>query len=893
MSECIGDTKKQVKQAAITCMTEATTVVGNRDIEPVLGEVVNCIVNPGETKEVVHKLAGTTFVQTVEMPAMSIIVPLLVRGLRERETAVKRQTSTIIENMSKLVENAQAAAPFLPRLIPALDKAAETVADPEARDVCARALDQLKRLEAKCAELEAAGIAVKVEHAKVLGALKTGLKLGDVDASTACTLDFVAEMMCVRVDARSFIPKMWTDMCLPLLVPHVADDAAARAAIDAARAECEKMVEVAAEEEDDDDAEELCNCEFTLAYGTKILLHNTKMKLKRGFRYGLLGKNDSGKTTLMRSIANGMVEGFPSPDEVRTVFVEADILGELSHLNCADYVFEDPRIQSYGISMELVKEKLNIVGFNVVGAPQSTDPITTLSGGWRMKLALARAMLQKADILLLDEPTNHLDVRNVKWVKDYLMGLKDVTSIMVSHDSGLLTDVCTHMLEIDNLKLQLYKGNLTELIRVRPDAKAYFEFKATKLKFHFPVPGPIEGVKSKGKALIKVQNVSFKYPRNEINTIEKATVQVSLSSRVACVGPNGAGKSTLIKVLTGETEPTTGEVWRHPNARIGYIAQHAFHHIESHLNKTPNEYIRWRYSGGEDKEAIVKDTMVVTDEERAMMDKPIEISVKNEETGKVTKFKRVIQRLTGERRENKAKQLEYSVKWTGIDETENLQWVAAKTLEKQMWGKHMKKVDMKINMMKGVYNRPLTQANVEKHLEDVGLDREFGSHYRISALSGGQKVKVVLGGALWMQPHLIILDEPTNYLDRESLGALAGAIQEFDGGVVIISHNNDFCQMLCPETWVVEKDEDGISRPNCKGDPEWMKHAMETKVNDQQQLDEVVDAAGNVTKLKKKKDVKKLNKKEQKKMMELVKKKIADADDLDTDEEEFAQLYDL
>ena len=289
----------------------------------------------------------------------------------------------------------------------------------------------------------------------------------------------------------------------------------------------------------------------------------------------------------------------------------------------------------------------------------------------------------------------------------------------------------------------------------------------------------------------------------------------------------------------------------------------------------------------------MKDTMVVTDEERAMMEKPIEISVKNEETGKVTKFKRVIQRLTGERRENKAKQLEYSVKWTGIDETETLQWVAAKTIEKQMWGKHMKKVDMKINMMKGVYNRPLTQANVEKHLEDVGLDREFGSHYRISALSGGLKVKVVLCVALWMQPQLNILDEPTYYLDRESLGALAGAIQEFDGGVVIISHNNDFCQMLCPETWVVEKDPDGISRPNCKGDPEWMKHAMETKVNDQQQLDEVVDAAGNVTKLKKKKDVKKLTKKEQKKMMELVKKKIADADDLDTDEEEFAQLYDL
>ena len=93
------------------------------------------------------------------------------------------------------------------------------------------------------------------------------------------------------------------------------------------------------------------------------------------------------------------------------------------------------------------------------------------------------------------------------------------------------------------------------------------------------------GVKSKGKALIKVVDVSFKYPRNDKVTIEKATVQVSLSSRVACIGPNGAGKSTLIKCLTGEVQPTTGTVWQHPNARIGYIAQHAFHHIEQRVSR--------------------------------------------------------------------------------------------------------------------------------------------------------------------------------------------------------------------------------------------------------------------------------------------------------------------
>ena len=82
-------------------------------------------------------------------------------------------------------------------------------------------------------------------------------------------------------------------------------------------------------------------------------------------------------------------------------------------------------------------------------------------------------------------------------------------------------------------------------------------------------------------------DVSFKYPRNDKVTIEKATVQVSLSSRVACIGPNGAGKSTLIKCLTGEVQPTTGTVWQHPNARIGYIAQHAFHHIEQYASRRP------------------------------------------------------------------------------------------------------------------------------------------------------------------------------------------------------------------------------------------------------------------------------------------------------------------
>merc|ERR1712196_293385 len=297
---------------------------------------------------------------------------------------------------------------------------------------------------------------------------------------------------------------------------------------------------------------------------------------------------------------------------------------------------QDPRLA--GCDVQEVLKVMNSVGFTEDGKAKPYNPVSTLSGGWRMKLALARAMLQKADILLMDEPTNHLDVINVAWVKNYINSLKDVTAIMVSHNAGFLNDCCTDILQIQRLKLKQYHGNLDAFIEVNPDARAYFSIKESKLVFKFPQPGPIEGVKSKSKALMKMSHCDFTYPGNEKPTLFDISIQVSMKSRVGCVGENGAGKSTMIKVLTGELVAQTGDTWKHPNARVAYVAQHAFHHIENHLNKTPNEYIRWRYSGGEDKEAIVKDTMVVTDEERAMMEKPIEISVKNEETGKVSSF---------------------------------------------------------------------------------------------------------------------------------------------------------------------------------------------------------------------------------------------------------------
>jgi elongation factor 3 len=878
ITACMWDTKKQIKTAATEAMREALKVIGNKDIEHMTEKILTAITKPKEVPEIMHEMAGVTFVQSVESPALAMVVPLLLRGLREKTVATKRQSAVIINNMSKLVDNPVDAAPFLPLLLPALETNASSIPDPEARGITEKAVEQLMRLK----ELSDNATSTRGDTSKL------SAEFGKVFASSAdgfdMTVAHASSLATCLMDLAYMEDSQWKKNLSPLFSSFF-DASSCAENIEKVRVEAEKMMEPVVEEDEEDDADELCNCTFTLAYGTKILLHNTKMRLLRGKKYGLLGGNDSGKTTLMRSIANNQVEGFPDSSDVRTVFVEADIQGEQSHLSCIEYVFIDEKIQALNISREQVKEMLATVGFVPDGKAKPDNAVSTLSGGWRMKLALARAMLLRADILLMDEPTNHLDVINVAWVKKYLNSLTNVTAIIVSHDSGLLNDCCTNILQIENLKLHMYKGNLDEFVKIKPSARAYFSFSESKLKFRFPQPGPIEGVKSKGKALMKMSKCTFTYPVNDKPTLFDISVQVSLSSRVACVGENGAGKSTMIKLLVGEIEPQVGDVWKHPNARIAYVAQHAFHHIESHLTKTPNEYIRWRYANnGEDKESLVKVTMQFTDEEIKLQTTPYELQFTDEETGKVTKVKKMVAELVGGRKTNKQKDYEYEVRYAGSN-VDSGEYLAGKTLKKMGWEKGMKAVDMKIAQRAGLYVRPLSTKNVEQHLEDVGLDKEFGTHYRMSALSGGQKVKVVLAAAMWNQPHILILDEPTNYLDRESLGALAGAIEVFDGGVVIISHNNEFCQKLCPETWVMD-----AGHLETKGDAEWMLK-QDTKIEDQQQLTEVTDAAGNVSEVKGPK--KKLSKKEEKALIKKIKQMLKDGDALNSDEEEFAIEKDL
>jgi len=836
------DLKKEVAKSSQKALKALCDTCVNPDMEPFIPELVTAMKKVEEIPETVFKMASTTFVSEVEISSLSIMAPVLSKGLiTTSATSVKRQCARIIENMSKLVDEPRHLATFLPKILPLLDTAKEQVSDPECRDVCASAAAMLEKKHKGAAPLS-----FNVVKATEALAASAGAAAGKPENEVV--FQAVAVMSTMLNEVAEYTTEAWTKSLLPVL-SAVISEGDAKKAIEAVRVIAEQSRVIVEEEEIADDAEVLTDLPFGLAYGNKVLLRKTRLKLLRGKKYGLLGQNDSGKTSLLTALADYKIDGFPTADICRTVFVATDIKTELADYTVLDYMFNDPLLQDCGVSREDMEKTLNTVGFKEGAPANTTQTVGTLSGGWRMKLALSRAMLLKADILLLDEPTNHLDAYNVKWVETYLLSLTNVTCIMVSHDSGLLTRVCDNIIEIDEMKLSYFRGSLTEFVALKPEAKCYFELSEKgKIDFNFPQPGPLPGINSKGKAIMKMTNISFTYPGVKKAQLNNVTIQVSLSSRVACVGENGAGKSTMIRLLTGELEPDegSGAVWKHPNCRVGYIAQHAFHHIEKHLDESANEYIRWRYQGGMDREEQIKVTSIATEAEIKQMESPFEATF-DQEDGSVLKRKVIVESFTERRRDNKAKKVqEYECK---LVNGQGHHYIQRPLLVKNGFEKVLKAMDERIAIRATTFARPLTKENVQKHLADVGLAPEFSTHMRIGALSGGQKVKVVLASALWNQPHILILDEPTNYLDRESLGALARAIRAFEGGVVMITHNSQFCDNLCPVVWHLQNNTLDI-----KGDAEWMAEAAKAKIV-VQNIDEadMVDKFGNTVVIEKKK----------------------------------------
>merc|ERR1711981_1201578 len=200
-------------------------------------------------------------------------------------------------------------------------------------------------------------------------------------------------------------------------------------------------------------------------------------------------------------------------------------------------------------------------------------------------------------------------------------------------------------------------------------------------------------------------------------------------------------------------------------------------------------------------------------------------------------------------------------------------WVEKEVLVKMGYLKLVQREDERQAAMAGLMTKQLTQPSIEKHLADFGVDPESASHTQINQLSGGMKVKVVLAAAMWQNPHVLILDEPTNYLDREGLGALVLAIKDYKGGVLIISHNKEFCDSVAEEKWIMNKGQLRIEGESVDREEE--------KTDGNQGPDEVFDGAGNKIEVKKNtalsdKDKKKTIKDMEKKLKDAKKKTLTD-----------------
>ncbi|XP_039765639.1 ATP-binding cassette sub-family F member 1 isoform X1 [Pararge aegeria] len=508
---------------------------------------------------------------------------------------------------------------------------------------------------------------------------------------------------------------------------------------------------------------------FSISAKGKDLFVNANLLIANGRRYGLVGPNGHGKTTLLRHLAQ---RAFPLPSHIDILLCEQEVTandtsavetileadvkrtellkdckeleaeiekGDLKKQDRLNEVYSELKAIGADSAEPRARRILAGLGFSREMQNRATK---NFSGGWRMRVSLARALYIEPTLLLLDEPTNHLDLNAVIWLDNYLQGWKK-TLLVVSHDQSFLDNVCNEIIHLDQQKLLYYKGNYTmfkkmyaqkrkeQIKEYEKQEKRIKELKAhgqskkaaekkqkdvlTRkqeknrsksqreeaedsaapitllqrpkeylVKFSFPDPPPLQ------PPILGLHNVDFNFPGQK-PLFKQVDFGIDLNTRIAIVGPNGVGKSTFLKLLVGELSPIRGDLIRNHRLRIGRFDQHSGEHLTA--EESPVEYL---------------------------------------------------QRLFG------------------------LQYEKAR--------------------------KALGTFGLASHAHTI----------KMKDLSGGQKARVALAELTLMAPDVVILDEPTNNLDIESIDALAEAINQYKGGVVIVSHDERLIRETDCALYVIE-----------------------------------------------------------------------------------------
>ena len=843
--ETVFDTHPKVTAVAEAVMAPICRCVKNAEILGMLPLVIRAIRSPQtETEECLDRLMETTFVNSMDAPSLAVILPVIMRGLRERAMDIKKKAAVTCGNICALVDDVRDLTPFIPALQPELVKCEEHT-HPDLRECATKAKASLLK---GLGGVGGAPAAAKKSGADFVGAALArfagaGAALQNADPLTisyaAALGGWVIEMAPLRMPPSILANDVKLELQALLAAPK-SSDAGAREAWDEAlvAAAQSAVLEYKGLDESalvsDEQKDYIVDLQgIILAFAGRVLLQRTNFSLERGKVYGIVGQNGTGKTTLLNRVAAKDIAGFPS--DVSVYYIQHEILSEKQETIVDFMVANVPD----GVTRETVINTLKEVGFDDV---KMAATIQSLSGGWRMKLAIARAMLWDAQVLLLDEPTNHLDTAAIAWLSAYLKSLTKTTICLVSHDYDFLADVLTDVIHLHDKNLTYYPMGFRDFQSLKPeivaalpspdnaigkvasvggglnetggssasladgdraadgaaetgasDARKFAiasigENQPAHIKpIRFPDPGPLEGVKNRSKCIMYMKDVSFTYPGTTKQILTAANVKITQDSRAALIGLNGAGKTTLMKLLIGELSPDAGvgDVWQHHNLRLAYIAQHSMHHLEESINNTPLEYLQNRFYLGRDKEIAKRSSHNLSKEELAQ----------SQERGAICE-------IIG--RQERGKTLFYECRRAGRKENDT-DWEPITSLQKkdEFVMKMVRNFDEKLKAMhSGMDLRPLTKEEVRLHLAEFGIDEDLAMG-KIKRMSGGQKSRLVLAAAMWINPHIIALDEPTNYLDNDTLAALTKALSDFKGGVLTISHNKAFVNELCNETWLV------------------------------------------------------------------------------------------
>lgn len=501
--------------------------------------------------------------------------------------------------------------------------------------------------------------------------------------------------------------------------------------------------------------------DLTYKIGARTILDECSVTIMDNWKVGVIGLNGAGKSTLFKLIAGdlvpdgGIVEknakqrmGMVRQDipEVETglldLVLEAD--EEMAALWKATETEEDPNkiaeiyekladMDAYSAPAK-ASRLLTGLGFS---EDQLSEPFSSFSGGWRMRVALAAALFVEPEILLLDEPTNHLDLEAIMWLEAYLASYPH-TLLIISHDREVLNKCIDHVVHVDRQKLKMYTGNYDTFERERAEAlglqqkmhdkqqaeRAHmqkfvdrFKAKASKATqaqsrvkalekmdivdaviadraVHFTFPNP----KEISSPMISIDNADIGYTEGH-PILNRVHENIDNDDRIALLGANGNGKSTLIKLIADKLEPMSGEVRRSNKLRIGYFSQHQTEELD--VNSTPYQEM--------------------------------------------------------------------------------------------------------MTLMR-VGNPDVTEPKVRAKLGAFGFSKDLADN-TIKSLSGGEKARLLFAIMSFDAPHLLLLDEPTNHLDIDAREALVHALNNYEGAIVIVSHDPNMVERVADRLWVVKDGE--------------------------------------------------------------------------------------